>query len=599
MSKVYSSSLLKHHTNKSESGNFDSRLRFVVVAVYIIALLIGVRLFFLMVYQHEFYLSLASGTQEVVAELTPERGQVFIQDTRTSEEFPLAINRDYYSIVADTKTESARIPDQETAKHIAETLAQILQYDDIKKDELIAKLSQENKVYILIEKKIDQKTRDTIAAHNFPGLHLIPKPYRYYPEGKTGAHVIGFLGYDEEKGEVGRYGIEGYWQNELAGSPGEISTVQSAIGRILPLAGRTVKPAEDGSDLLLTIDRTLQYFACDRLERAVVEYEAVSGSLIIMDPKTGAIRSMCSVPTFDPNDYGKVTSIDVYNNTAIFTPYEIGSIFKPITMAAAINEEVVKPDTYFYDSGSKDGVCQHPITNAGKVVFKDTTMTGVLEKSINTGMVQVVTLLGKHPFRDYLERFGFGVKEGLELDSEQTGVISSLYINKKDQIDCYTATASFGQGITATPLQMAVAYSAIANGGILMKPYIVEEVRKPSGKVEKTKPTEVRRVLSGKASALVGAMLVSVVDNGYDGAAHIDGYFVAGKTGTAQIAGRGGYTSETNHSFAGFAPVDDPKFTMVIKLEKPKRQYASYTVAPVFGEIAKFALDYYQIPPSR
>src|SRR3989338_5283015 len=313
--------------------------------------------------------------------------------------------------------------------------------------------------------------------------------------------------------------------------------------------------------------------ACEKLAGAAKEYQASSGALVILEPKTGAIRALCSWPDFDPNNYNQVDAIEVYNNTAVFTPYEPGSIFKPITMAAAINEGAVTPETVFHDSGSAEARCRKPIKNAAEKSYGNQTMVGVMENSINTGLVFVIKKLGKNKFIDYVERFGFGVKEGVE-------------------VDCYAATAAFGQGITATPLQMATAIGVIANGGKLIKPYVVSEVRYSDGRVERTKPVEIRSVLTARAASLVAGMMVSVVDNGQAKSARVPGYYVAGKTGTAQIPGPGGYTEDTNHSFVGFAPIDDPKFVMVVKFEKPARKYADSTAAPTFAAIAKFALEY-------
>ena len=201
--------------------------------------------------------------------------------------------------------------------------------------------------------------------------------------------------------------------------------------------------------------------------------------------------------------------------------------------------------------------------------------------------------------KQYVEDFGFGIKEGIELDSEMTGNIDSFDKNEDKEFDCYTATASFGQGISATPLQLVSAFAVIANGGTLVKPYIVEELRYPNGKIEKTKVKEIREVLDKKTTSLVSGMLVNVVDNGQAKRAGVKGYYVAGKTGTAQISDNtGGYGTKTNQTFIGFAPADDPVFAMLVKYEEPERRFAEYTAVPVFGEIAKFLVNYLQISPS-
>lgn len=574
--------------------DIDKRLFASAVMVTVAGFFIVGRLFILMVLDHDFYKQMADDSQKVSSNLVPRRGSVFIQDSRTGEEYPLAINRDFFTVFADTR----EIKDDKTAKDVAEKLAQVFKYDDEKKLALFLNLNKRDDPYEPIEQKVDEDIVDGIKQLDLPGISFARKPERFYPEGDLAASVIGFLGKDEKGFNIGQYGIEGYWHEELSGSGGIFVGARSA-GRLISLAPSSFKPAEDGSDIVLTIDRTLQFKACERLRQGMEDYKATSAALVIMDPFTGSILAMCSLPDYDPNTYNEVESAKVYNNTAIFNAYEPGSIFKPVTMAAALNEGVVKTTTKFFDTGSAEANCKKPIFNAGNKSYGEQTMIGVLENSINTGMVFVADKLGKEKFRKYAEDFGFGVKEGLELDSESSGTLEILSKNKANEFDCYTATASFGQGITVTPLQMASAFSAIANGGTLFKPNIIKEIRHHDGRVETRKIKEIRQVIDPKTASLLSGMLVSVVDNGQAKSARVKGYYVAGKTGTAQIAGPGGYTEDYNHSFAGFVPIEDPKFVVVVKFEKPNVAYSSNTAAPVFADIAKFALQYYQIPPNR
>ncbi|OGH71028.1 MAG: hypothetical protein A3C90_04325 [Candidatus Magasanikbacteria bacterium RIFCSPHIGHO2_02_FULL_51_14] len=573
----------------------DARLRAAAIAVTCFAVLVVARLFILMILERDFYTALAAGSHDVYAQLFPSRGEVFMQDSRSKEEYPLAINRDYFLVYADTR----EIMDDETAEDVAEQLSAVFSYDDEKKFALFGRLNTRDDPYEPIETKVDQDAADRLKALKLPGVYFLRKARRFYPEESVAAHVIGFVGKTEDGKDVGRYGVEGYWEKELAGKGGFFEGAKSAAGFWIPLAGRSFEPAEDGADLLLTIDRTLQFTACERLRQAKEEFGAASAALVIMDPKTGAIHAMCGMPDFNPNTYNQVDSIETYNNAAIFIAYEPGSVFKPVAMAAALNEEAVTPETTFEDTGSRDGICSKAIRNADQKKYGVQSMIGVLENSINTGMVFVAEQLGKEKFREYVERFGFGVKEGIALDSESSGTISSLSENEGDRVDCYAATASFGQGITATPLQLAAAYSAIANGGTLVTPRIVEEIRSADGRRERVRPVEVRKVLEKKTAAELTGMLINVVEKGHAQRAKIDGYYIAGKTGTAQIPGPGGYTEETNHTFAGFAPADDPRFVMVVKFEKPARKFAESTAVPVFGDIARFALQYYGIAPGR
>lgn len=573
----------------------DIRLRIASIAIMVVVFFVVVRLFTLMVLQHGFYTALAIGSHQIYSQLFPARGDVYVQDSRTEETFPLAIDKDVFLMYADTRA----IDSDDVANDVANKLGDYFSYTDEEKLALYLKLNKRTDPYEPLEKKLEESVVDELKILDLKGIHFIRRPHRYYPEGVLGAHTVGFVGKDAEGNEIGRYGIEGFWNQELAGSGGFLEGAKSARGGWIPLAGRSFKSAEDGIDIVLTIDRTIQFKACEILRASAEEYGASSAALVIMDPKTGAIRALCSLPDFDPNTYGKAESIESYNNTSIFTPYEIGSIFKPIAVAGLLNEGLATPTSPFYDPGVKNGVCDTPIRNADQKVYKDTNMTGILENSINTGMVYVVEQLGKKKFIEYVEAFGFGVKTGIGLDTENAGNIASLYINKGGKVDCYTATGSFGQGLTATPLQMVMAYSAIANGGSLMKPYVVDEKRYPNGNTEKTRSKKIKDVLEKRAASLLSGMLVRVVDSGHAAGAAVDGYYIAGKTGTAQIPGPGGYTNETNHSFVGFGPVDDPQFVMIVKFEKPRRRFSASTAAPTFGKVAKFILDYYQVPPGR
>ncbi|MCF6276350.1 MAG: penicillin-binding protein 2 [Candidatus Magasanikbacteria bacterium] len=585
----------KNSLNKKKGDRSDPRVHIAASMIIVVAFLIITKLFILMVWQGQFYKAMAAGSHEVFAQLFPKRGIVFIQDTRTSEKYPLALNRDFFLLFADTRL----IENQDDIENIIEKLSDIFEYEDEKKDEIRLQLSKKDDPYEPIEKKVDEKTKEIIDALELPGIAFIRSSHRFYPEENLGAHIIGFLGKDSGGNSVGRYGVEGYWDKELSGSGGFYEGLKSAVGNRIAFGDVKFEPARDGANITLTIDRTIQFQTCKILQEAMEEYEAQSATAIVMDPNTGAIRAMCSLPDFNPNNYGSVKSVSVFNNSAIFTPYEPGSIFKPIVMAAAINESVLTPQTYFYDTGVKEGVCDTPIKNAEGRIYEDQNMIGVLENSINTGMVFVVERLGKENLRTYIENFGFGAKNGLKLDTEVGGTLESLSRNKSNKVGCYTATASFGQGITATPLQMTSAFGSLANGGLFLRPYVVEEIDYSNGKIEKTKTKEIRRVISGSSSSLISGMLVNVVDNGQAGGAKVSGFYVAGKTGTAQISGIGGYTDETNHSFVGYAPIDDPQFVLFIKFEKPQRSYSSMTAAPTFGKIAKFILEYYGVPPSR
>jgi cell division protein FtsI/penicillin-binding protein 2 len=582
--------------NTERSQKPLERLRILFILIALFGVLMIVRLFVVMVVHHEEYAVIAADMQGMMARVTPKRGLLYWQDVPRRITYPIALNKDTYTVFADTRQLTTNADREKTA----DALFDIVGGEETVKAEFLSVLAKENDPYEPLIPKVDEALAERIREEQILGIGLERHPERFYPEKELVSQTLGFVGKNDAGEPVGRYGVEGYFNDVLSGSGGFLEGVRSASGRLIPLAGRSFTPVEDGADIVLTLDRTLQYRACERLRAAAIEYQAESASLIMMNPNTGAILALCNTPEFDPNTYSKVESVSLYNNNSIFTPYEPGSIFKPIAMAAAIEEGLVSPETHFFDTGLREGVCEKPIRNAGNKAYQSQTMIGVLDNSINTGMVWVAEKLGRERLKTYIEQFGFGTKTGIALDTEAAGNIDSLSLNPKRAFDCYAATASFGQGITVTPLQMVVAYSAIANGGVLMAPRIVSEIRYTDGRVEEVKPKEIKRVISTRASALMKSMLVSVVDQGHGKPAKANGYLVAGKTGTAQIAGPGGYIQDIyNHSFVGFAPAENPAFVMIVKFEKPAVEFSASTAAPVFGDIAQFALQYLEIPPTR
>ncbi len=572
---------------KKETGN---SLRVISIFVLLAALIIIARLFVLQVVEHKYYTALALNNHEIYKQLYPRRGSILLQDTRDkTKEYPAAVNRQYYLLYA--------VPYDIPSDQISSTtdfLAGVLNFSPEEKNLLLAKLSKSGDPYEPVAKKISEELKNQIQSANLSGINTIGQDFRYYPEGNLAANILGFTGQNENGDLSGRYGIEGFWDKDLTGKSGFLAGERGALGSLIPMANRTLKQAEDGADLLLTVDRNLQYKACTRLREGYEKYKARSAALILMDPKTGAVLSMCSLPDFDPNNYSDVPDVGVYNNTAIFTPYEPGSVFKPIIMSAALDLGLVSPFTTYTDTGERI-INGHKIHNALNKKYGLSTMTNVLESSINTGMIWVEEKIGQNRFREYVEKFGFGKKTGIGLNSEGAGDIDLL--SKSAEI--YDAVGSFGQGFTATPLQLVTAYAALANGGAMPKPYIIDEVRHANGRVEKTEPqTEV--VISANADKLITAMLISVVERGHSQIAKMKDYYVAAKTGTAQIASRGEYSADdTNHTFVGYFPASDPKFVLLVKYEAPQANWAESTAAPVFKDVAKFALDYYGIPGDK
>lgn len=579
------------HNGQIPNRKRYDRIDYLSAVIFLFGALITVRLVDIQVFQHTFYEALAADQHNLYEQLSPARGQIFVRDQNDGDTlFPLAANKSYFLVYA----EPMRI---ENPEDTFDKLHAVLSFADDEKDKILERLKRENDLYEPIKRQVEAATVEQLQALDLPGIKFQEEFYRYYPEKNIGSHLLGFLGFSGDQ-KVGQYGLEGYWNEELAGTAGYLQAEKDAQGRWITFGTKLLQEARDGDDLVLTIDRTIQYETCKRLSRAVLKHGADGGSIIIMNPHTGAILAMCGAPDFDPNNYGDVREPEIFINPSTFYIYEPGSVFKPIVMAAALDSGAVTPMTTYDDPGSET-IAGYTIKNFDGQAHGVNTMTEVLEKSLNTGMIFVSRQMTSETMEEYIKRFHFGEKFGIQLNSEAQGDISTL---AKHQ-DIYMATASFGQGISVTPLQMVSAYSAIANGGRLMKPYIIDEVIKDADVQIKTQPQEIRRVISEQTAATLGAMLVNVVRNGHGTKAGVPGYFVAGKTGTAQVPrvdGPGYDPYHTIGTFCGFAPVDDPVFTMCVKIDKPRDvQFAESTAAPLFGDIAEFILNYYNIPPDE
>lgn len=635
----------KKKIKKSASNN---RLRFLLTIIFLLGLLIGYRLISLQWLQYDWYTVLANSQHQVFNKLEPKRGQIFMQDmvNGSVELFPLAINKDFalvYTVPRDVD-DAAQVAEKlyeifdkenieaEVGKILKEDeyfkeidtasdltpkeVKERLEFRDIKKEleikilhekkinEYLVKLTKRNDPYEPIKRKVDSDDLAKLIDFNFSGIDYILEKHRYYPNGAVGSHLLGFVGYGNEE-QIGRYGLEGFFNDELSGKHGSILAERSAGGEMMIINDRRYIRPINGHDLVLSINRSIQFFACQKLKEGVEQYGADGGTVIVLEPYSGAILAMCSAPDYDPNFYNKTEDMSHYNNPAIFDAYEPGSIFKVFTMAAGIDQGKIKPSTTYEDKGwiQIEG-WPKPIKNSDYDThggYGVVDMVTVLAESLNTGSIFVLEQTGAKIFADYVKKFGFGEKTGIELETEGITNIRNLNRNRIRPVEA--ATASFGQGITATPLQIVAAFGVIANGGILMKPYLVDEMIAPGKNKEKTVPHQLQRVIQEKNAFLISGMMVNVIDSGHAKLAGVKGYYVAGKTGTAQVADKekGGYMeTHTNHTFVGFAPVEDPRFVMLTKLDNPKNvKYAASSAAPLFGEIAEFILNYFQVPKER
>lgn len=459
-------------------------------------------------------------------------------------------------------------------------------------------LVQPSDLSVSLGKVINKKTDKTL---DLPGFNFETKKFRYYPETNTASNLLGFVSYADDTG-TGRYGLEQYFNQVLSGEAGYFKGEKGNNNSVIVTDREYTKPIP-GSDLVLTIDRSVQFFACEQLDKTVAKFKAKGGSVLAMDAKTGAILAMCSSPNFDPNNYGSVKDLSVLKNPAISDQYEPGSVFKAVTMAIALDQGKVTPDTKYKDTGEMyiQG-WPKPIRNSDystKGAHGTVDMNYVLENSLNTGAIYAMRQATPEVFAKYLTEFGFGKRTGIELSGEAVGNINNLKQKRIKDIDA--AVASFGQGISVTPLQMISSYQVFANDGYLMRPYIVKEIRHANGKVEVINPIRERQVISSRTATTILGMLGNVVVAGHSKKADIAGYYIGGKTGTAQIAVSGQYLKGSyNHTFVGIAPIDEPRFVLLTKIDSPQGvQYAEGSALPLWTEIAKFMLQYYEVPKSK
>ena len=583
----------KRHWQRPTAGRVVPAWRLEVFryGMILFAIFVAGRLGVLQILDHNAYAALATGQHELFEHLYPERGRIFVHDGSTL--VPIALNQTLSLVYADPR---------DVTDPASEALALGTALGDGQGtiDTLTQTLSDTQSSYKAIEHGVDPTTADSISALNLPGITVTDETARLYPDPSMGGHLTGFVGSQSDGSLAGEYGIEGYFDKELAGTPGSIQSEKDISGQMITIGDVNIDPAVNGDDIVLTIDRTIQYEACAALNKAVTDHQAAGGSIVILEPSTGRILAMCGNPDFDPNNYGQVTDPSDFNNPAIFNAYEPGSVFKAFTIAAGIDAGAILPDTTYTDTGAVkiDG---YTIKNSSDRALGVQTMTQALDQSLNTGMIFAMHKMGQSVFTDYVNKFGFGQPTGVELDTEAAGDLTSL--NSAGAGAIFADTASFGQGITVTPLQLAAAYGAIADGGILKKPYIVDEIVHPDGTVEQEHPQDIRRVINEKTAQLVSGMLVDVVENGLGVAGKVPGYYIAGKTGTAQVASKdhAGYDpTATIGSFAGFGPVENPRFVMVVRIDTPKDvSWAESSAAPVFGQLAAFILQYLNVPPTR
>lgn len=520
------------------------------------------RLYDLQIAKGTLYAARAAFQYRLAGFLEPHRGIITVTD-KNNAFIPVAINS------AETVVMAVPREIQDIDRTI-ENLSPILNIDSQK----LRKLLSAKKSYQLL---IKNPSADQIIAVNeiqIAGIHIDDHEKRTYPFGQFASHAIGFVGPSADDAFIeGRYGLEKQFNDLLGGKPGIIEN-------------KSVTEPVQGIDIATTLDRAIQKESEIVLKNLIEKRQAVGGTIIVQNPATGAIIAMASAPDFNPNGYS-LSPISAFINPAVQARYEPGSVFKIITAAIGLDTNAFTPDTTYYDTGALSFSNGKTIKNWDLKAHGTVTMTNVIEQSINTGAAFMERQIGHKPFYAYMDNFGFNEPTGIELPGEVAGNLKNI---KTRTANIDFAAASFGQGVAVTPIRLITAISAIANGGMLMKPSILQQ----------TPPHPVRRVLKEEAARAVTAMMVSAVRKAE--VAQIPHYTVAGKTGTAQAVDfvRGGYTKDVINTYIGFAPASKPRFAILVKLDKPKgAPLAGLTVVPAFRELAEFIINYYGIPPDN
>ena len=548
----------------------------ILVFIYLLTL---IRLFYWQVLKSE-TLSNAGRLQSTTSLATlAKRGDILFSDN-----FPLATNKLSYLLYANPKKVDS--PD-----NYAKLLSPIVFLDEASLSAVLSK----DLYWVRLRSQLDYDTREKINALSLSALGFEQETSRFYPEASLAAHLVGFVGKNQDGDDQGYFGLEGYYDRQLKGRPGKIYMVKDSLGNPILTDIREDKKI-DGRSLVTSIDRSIQYTVDRELKKSLEKYGADGGMVIVMESKSGKVIASSSLPKFDPQKYYEYAGT-TYTNPIVSSLFEPGSTFKVLVMAAGIDQGLITPQTKCDKCDSSLQVGEYKIRTWNDKYYPNTTMTEVIQHSDNTGMVFVGKKLGIEGLLKYLKSFGLGVTTGIDVQGETTGELRS----QKTWSEIDLATASFGQGISITPIQLITAVNAIANGGKLVKPMLVDKIITEEGRTINLDSEVKGRVISEKTAKTVTQMMVNSVEKGESQFTKIPDYKVAGKTGTAQIPVEGHYDpANTNASFVGFFPAENPLVTMLVIINKPRSSiYGSETAAPLFFTIARDIIQYYNISPSK
>ncbi len=466
-------------------------------------------------------------------------------------------------------------------RRVATSLAPILGRNELELFEAVTS----TRPWVQLARPVSAQVAQDVTALGFGGMTIGPIPRRSYPQGTLAAQLLGFVNLDL----VGHYGVEGYYQDQMAGQ------IRDRFISNIPFDYSGSGWKEDhGNDIILTVDRDVQFLVESELLAAINATGARTGAIIVMDPRNGEVLAMANYPSFDPNNFYSIDNPQILQNPIVSAQFEPGSIMKVMTVAAALENGNITPNWTYYDEGilNVGGVS---IRNWDRAAHGTVDVTQVLVQSLNVGASTISTMMGPNDFYSRMDDFGFGRQTGIDLEAEAFG---TLYVPGDEfWSESMLGTNAFGQGMAVTPLQLLTAFNAVANGGLMMQPHVVREIR-DGDRVYVSQPSSLGRPISPETARIVTDMLVTTVRDGIDQAS-VDGYTIAGKSGTAEIPSPVGYESSAwIMTFAGFLPADNPQLSILIKLDRPTSgNWASQVAAPVFQRLAERLVVLLEIPP--
>lgn len=564
--------------------SFQSRIRIVAVCVFLVAVVFLVRLFSLQIINNNFYAEKADRQYISPSGNVFNRGDIYFSKKDRSLVSAASVTTGF-KIAINPK----EIKDE---KEIFEKLSPYLKMDE---ETFLAKASRKDDPYEEIATGLTKEQITEIESLKIKGLSTFKQNWRNYPSGNLASHSIGFLAY---KGDdlVGQYGLERFY-NDILSKPKNEAYV-NFFAEVFSNIKKTLSDTAKG-DIVTTIEPVVEHELQKELGSIMEKWTADQAGGIIINPINGEIYAMSGLPDFDLNNFKEVKNIGVYRNPLVENVFEFGSVIKPLVIAAGLDAGVITPKTQYYDSGSVV-VDKKVINNFDKKGRGTVTIQDVLNQSLNTGMVFTEQKLGHERFRNYMKSYGIGEKTGIDLPNETSGLIRNLESPRNIEY----ANASFGQGIALTPIEAVRAFSILANGGNMITPHLVKEIKYENGLSKKKEyPYTKTNILGKEATDTITEMLIKVYET-YDSGRHkMPNYTVATKTGTAQIAKEtgGGYYDDRNmHSFFGYFPARDPKFLIFLYVKNPRGvKYASQTLIPPFNNLTKFLINYYNLPPDR